>query len=115
MNAHPFILDDNTKIYVETTDAPVGMQQVGKSRGTEAQAAQSFTGALKHIRPAAQAMLDTFKDINTPAEVNLEFSVKLSAELGCAILASSKGEATFKVALKWKNPETSQSTEKPNE
>jgi len=54
-------------------------------------------------------MLDTFKDINTPAEINLEFAVKFSAELGCAILASTKGEATFKVGLKWKNPETSES------
>ena len=105
MNTQPFVLDDGTEIYIETTDAHTGMQRVGRGGKAEEKAAQSFTGALKHIRPAAQAMLDTFKDINTPAEINLEFAVKFSAELGCAILASTKGEATFKVGLKWKNPE----------
>jgi len=105
MHTQPFILDDGTEIYIETEERPTGMQRVSRGGKAGQKAAQSFTGALKHVKPAAQAMLDTFKDINTPAEINLEFAVKLSAELGCAILASTKGEATFKVALKWKNPE----------
>jgi len=46
--------------------------------------------------------LKTFQEINTPAEINLEFGVKFNAKAGF-IFASADSEATFKVSLKWKN------------
>jgi hypothetical protein len=104
MKTLPFELDDGTLIYVEPADTDIGMERVGRNADPEARAVKRFTDAMQHIRPAAQAVLDTFREINRPAEVNLEFGVKFSAKLGAAILASADGEATFKVALKWTNP-----------
>ena len=104
MKTMPFILDDGTIIHVESVDAPSEMERVSRGEEPEAKAARRFSDALGHIRPAAQAVLDTFQAINTPAEIQLEFGVKFSAKIGAAILASADGEATFKVSLKWTNP-----------
>jgi len=49
MNTQPFVLDDGTEIYVETTDAPTGMQRVSRGGKAEEKAAQSFTGALNRL------------------------------------------------------------------
>ena len=56
---------------------------------------------ITRVKPAAEAVLNAFREMNTPDEINLEFGLKFSAKAG-AILASVDGEATFKVALKWK-------------
>jgi hypothetical protein len=41
--------------------------------------------------------------MNSPAEIGLEFGIKLNAKAG-AIFASVDSEATFKVSIKWRNP-----------
>ena len=52
--------------------------------------------------PAAELVLNAFREMNTPDEIGLEFGVKFNASAG-AFLASAGSEATFKVSLKWKN------------
>lgn len=47
-------------------------------------------------------MLETFRELNTPDEIDLEFGIKLSGRLG-ALIASVDSEATFKVKLNWTN------------
>jgi len=88
-------------------DAPSAMRggllggETRTSRTAE-HASSHFQDAIAHIRPAAEAVLQSLTEMNSPDEINLEFGVKFSAKVG-AILASADSEATFKVSLKWKN------------
>ena len=110
----PFELDDGTLIYVEVPDADRGgMQRVGRSGEEDKKAAKRFTEAMAHVKPAAETVLNAFKEMNTPDEIALEFGVKFSGKVG-VMLASVDSEATFKVSLKWTNPKPSK-TEKGNE
>jgi hypothetical protein len=70
--------------------------------GIEEQSGTRFTEAIARIRPAAEAVLHSFKEMNTPDEIGLEFGIKFNAKAG-AVFASVDNEATFKVSLKWKN------------
>lgn len=95
---------NGTPMFVEMEG---GEDYAGKdvNRGDDSEAEQAgnrFTESIAKIKPAAEAVLKTFKDLNTPAEINLEFGIKFNAKAG-AIFASVDSEATFKVALKWKN------------
>lgn len=101
----PFELDDGTLIYVEVPDADRGgMQRVGRSAEEDAKVAKRFTEALAHVKPAAETVLNAFKEMNTPNEIALEFGVKFSGKVG-VMIASVDSEATFKVSLKWTNPQ----------
>lgn len=99
----PFELEGGKIIYVEVTDAERGgMQRVGRSAEEDKKAAKRFKEALEHVKPAAEAVLNAFKEMNTPDEIGLEFGVKFSGKVG-VMLASVDSEATFKVSLKWSN------------
>jgi Trypsin-co-occurring domain 1 len=65
--------------------------------------AVSFDGALKQIKPATRAIMQTLTDLNNPEEISVEFGIKLNAKAG-ALFTSLDGEANFKVTVKWKNP-----------
>ena len=78
------------------------------SRGSDnsiAQAKQSLHQAIDTAKSAAELVLNSFKEMNSPDEINLEFGVKMSAKSG-VIIASAGGEANFKIGLKWKKPST---------
>ncbi|MCP4695350.1 MAG: hypothetical protein GY862_00670 [Gammaproteobacteria bacterium] len=100
-----FDMDDGSPVYVEVEEVSGGPRLVSNSPGEAAQAQGKFTDALKYLEPAAKAVLDTFRNVNQPDEINLEFGVKFNGKLG-AILASAGTEANFKVSLKWKNDKT---------
>jgi hypothetical protein len=53
---------------VEAADIPAGRERIGRSERLEDQVARRFADAVQHICPAAQALLDTFREINRPAE-----------------------------------------------
>ncbi len=97
-----FILADGTQVTFES-DLPAasGAEQLTGRRG-EAQAEERFDVVLQRIRPVAQSLLDSLKDLNTPQEISLEFGVKLGGEAG-VVFASATSECNFKVALKWTN------------
>jgi len=98
-----FELADGSPVYVEVESRDAtGITRVGRGDEAIAKAQDRFVEALNKIKPATEAVLDTLRDLNTPDEINLEFGIKLSGTLG-AVFASVDSEATFKVALKWKN------------
>lgn len=100
-----FKLDDDSPIFVEVEDSETyGIKRVGRV-GEEgiAKAENRFMEAIARVKPAAEAVLRSFREMNTPDEIGLDFGIKFSAKAG-AILASVDSEATFKVSLKWKNP-----------
>lgn len=107
-DAVPFEMEDGTQIYVEVEDSPGGMQRVGRGGADEEKTAGKFQEAINQVRPAAEAVLNSLREMNTPDEIGMEFGIKFSAKLGAAILASANGETTFKVSMKWSNPKTAE-------
>ena len=97
-----FELQDGTPVFVEVADQGEGRQRVGRGESAPEQAQDRFTDAVARVRPAAEAVLNAFRELNTPAEIGLEFGIKFNAKAG-AIIASVDSEATFKVSLKWAN------------
>lgn len=66
------------------------------------QAQTSFVKTIEPIRPAAEAVLNIFRQMNTPKEITLEFGIKLNESTG-AVFTLMPDEANFKVTLKWQN------------
>ncbi len=106
-----FDLDGNP-VYIEIEEAEERVTRAGRGDEGEIEKAESkFTKAIAHIKPAADAILNTFQEMNTPEEIGLEFGLKFNASAG-AIFASVDSEATFKVSLKWSNKKESPENEK---
>jgi hypothetical protein len=102
-------LDEKTTVMIEVErrpSAPQSAQRISRGGGTADAATNEvtrrFDEALEGIRPAAERVLKVFQEMNTPEEISLEFGLKFGAKAG-VILASADSEATFKVALRWKN------------
>ena len=90
---------DGKPVYMEVEESDTdGLRPV--TRGDEGfQKAQTrFTEAIDRVRPAAVALLNSFREMDTPDEIGLEFGIKFSAKAG-AVFASVDSEATFKVSL----------------
>lgn len=108
-------LGDET-VFVEVDDVPI--EVVGEDahadtagtpvfRGGESSSkgdveADRFTQALERIKPVAERVVETFRRMNAPEELSIEFGIKFNTRVG-AFLASADSEAAFKVSLKWKN------------
>jgi hypothetical protein len=100
-----FELADGTPVYVETAGADgtdMRLRRISRGGTGGGEVDRRFEEAVSRIRPAAQALLDSLRELNTPDEINLEFGLKFNAKAG-AIFASVDSEAVFKVAIKWKN------------
>jgi hypothetical protein len=99
-------LGDGTSVFVESTEdvaAGQGPQRISRGQAGAQEATDRFEDAVARIRPAAQALLDGLRDLNTPEQVSLEFGIKFNAKAG-VVFASVDSEAVFKVSLTWKNP-----------
>ena len=100
----PFDLD-GSPVYIEVDDTNennTGMERVSSGEEKDDKIVNRFTDAIDKVKPAAEAVLKSFKEMNTPDEIGLEFGIKLNAKFG-AVFASVDSEATFKVTLKWDN------------
>lgn len=96
----PFDLDGDS-IYIEVEDTPFddsGYTRVKHDREKEGE--KRFSSAIARIKPAAEAVLRTFSEMDQPDEIGLEFGLKFNARAG-AVFTSVDSEATFKVSLKW--------------
>jgi hypothetical protein len=99
-------LADGTPVYVEAVaPSPVvrGPQRVSRGESGAQEADARFEEAVARIRPAAQTLLDSLRELNTPDQIDLEFGIKFNAKAG-VVFASVDSEAVFKVAITWKNP-----------
>lgn len=61
---------------------------------------EGLTEALDRVRPAAHAVIDTFRDLDLDA-IDIEFGLKLNAEAG-AVIAKTGVEGHFTVKIAWK-------------
>ena len=100
-----FDLEDGATVLIQAERSPT-ITTRGGGRSQE-KAEKSFERAAEAIRPAAEKMLATFKDMeNAPSEISLEFRVQFSAEAG-AFIGTVSGGANFAVTVKWIRPEAS--------
>ncbi|MCI5146139.1 MAG: hypothetical protein D3923_11575 [Candidatus Electrothrix sp. AR3] len=95
---------DGQPVYVEAEVSEAeGIRRVSRVGDDEPERAESrFVDAVARIKPAAEVVLNAFREMNTPDEIGLEFGLKFNAKTG-VVFASANSEATFKVSLKWTN------------
>jgi hypothetical protein len=94
-------LDQGVAI-IETEDLP-GARPIsvfGDSATAAAGAVQSSLASIENLAAQITSKLGAAKP-DGPAEIELTFGIKASAELGALIIAKAQGEANFSVKLKW--------------
>jgi hypothetical protein len=98
-----FPLEEGGSVVVEVAESelPEGPVRAARTGEVAAKATQSFEAALARVRPAAEGIIANLRSISVPpAEIEVEFSIKLSAAAG-AFIASAVGEAHYRIHLKW--------------
>ncbi len=106
-NVVEYTLPDGTTVTFEVAEEETGSRQ-RVSRTTNKgfmQAEPGFDEALAHIKPAAEYVLQSFREMQTPDEITLDFGIKFK-DTG-VVFASSSSDATFRVILKWNNEKRS--------
>lgn len=100
-----FPLESGGSVIVEVPDGP-GPAGGEVTRGFRpanltVEAGETFEGAFSRIQPVAAAVVAKLREVaDAPDEIEVEFGVQLSADVG-AIVAKVSGEANFKVVLRW--------------
>ena len=96
------------EILIEADDLPEGRtpryQDYGELRGSKELISQSFQKGMDLIRTCAEQVtsaVETLSKTAQPNEVEVEFGIKLTGEMG-ALLAKQSTEAHIQVTLKWK-------------
>jgi hypothetical protein len=101
MELAEFPLDGGGTVLVEVEETP-GVVRVSRGRSVVEQVGSSFEQAMDRVRDAATAALTAFQQMATrPDEVELEFGVKLDAEVG-AVIARTHVEGQLTVRLTWR-------------
>ena len=96
-------LADGTRVLVEVEETHVGpVTRGGRGLDEIVKADGTLEQALRRIGPVTVAAFDQLRQLaNPPDEIDIEFGVKLHADLG-AIIARTGGEANFQIALRWR-------------
>ena len=110
-----FELEDGTVVYVESTDTPKGAS--GFPLGTRGdhpseQAAVSFEKSIQSVRKMAAALIKEMREgfVQSPDEVQVNFGLKASGEIGSLIVARGGMEANYNVMLRWASEEKKAAT-----
>jgi len=105
-----FKLDDGSTLLVEGVDDSINEESydrsyvsAGDDDSPVTQAEKSLTDSINIAKSAAEKILESFKEMNSPDEIQLQFGVKMAAKAG-VIIASANTEANFQVSLKWEKP-----------
>ncbi|HSH61574.1 MAG TPA: CU044_2847 family protein [Acidimicrobiales bacterium] len=94
---------DDTSVYFEVDEVPAGPERISRGGHVMAELDTRLTEALGRIRPAAQAIVAALSALQ-PAQVTIEFGLKLDAELG-AIVAKTGVSGHFTVTLTLDRPQ----------
>ena len=102
-----FPSENGDVIMVETEDlGPTnGTTRRGLSSSAVVECAQtSFEDALEKAQPIATGLIGRLRSIaDSPDEVQVEFGLTLSANVGAVLVAAGSAGANYKVTLKWRN------------
>jgi hypothetical protein len=107
-----FALEDGGTVLVQVREEEEGVVKTGLAKPGEVveNAKISFERALDGVKPMANLMLSKLRElVNPPDEIEVEFGINLSAEVG-AVVATAAAEANYSVTLTWKRSSTSSRT-----
>jgi len=91
-------------VSVEIEQLPDGLVDVSRPGQAVARATRSLGEMLAGIRPVAESFLDGFVGMaNAPDEIGLEYGLSVSADANL-VIATTAGQANFKVTLTWRTP-----------
>ena len=100
-----FPSENGDVIMVETEDlgSTNGTTRRGLSSSAVVERAQtSFEEALEKAQPIATGLIGRLRNIaDSPDEVQVEFGLTLSANVGVVLVAGGSAGANYKVTLKW--------------
>jgi hypothetical protein len=72
----------------------------------------AYQQTLDTIRGCANGLIDTLQNMAAlPSSASIDFSIKIHPEAG-AMIAKSRDEGQFRVALSWKQPDSEKDEEK---
>ncbi len=96
-------LDDGGHIVIEV-DEPESEGTVRAARGGKlALAKETLEEALQKVLPAAKAVVEKVKSIETDAdEIEVAFGIRLNSTFS-AVISSVSAEANFAVTLRWQH------------
>ena len=101
-----FPLEGGGSILIEAADEPgrasAGFLRDGDSRAGAEKAQQSFDASVEAIRRSADLLVTKLRDLSTPPdELQVNFSLRASGEMGGLTVGKTAAEANFTVMLKW--------------
>lgn len=96
-------LKEGGTVLVEVDGPPPGpVTRGGRTAEAITQAGQSLEEVFGKVGPAVRGIVSELRRAaDWPDEVEVEFAIKLSTDAN-VIIARTGGEATFKIALRWK-------------
>ena len=107
-----FQLEDGTIVYVETADSPKGSSGlIPAGRGEHSEpATTSFDKSIESIRKMAVVMIKNLREgfVDEPDEVQVNFGLKASGDLGNLFVARGGMEANYNVMLRWRKEEANE-------
>ena len=68
----------------------------------------SFQAEMEAVARVAESAIETLKQLS-PGEVEIEFGIELGGSAGIPMITKTEGKANFKVTLKWKRSEVTES------
>jgi hypothetical protein len=94
-------LDDGSEVYFESAEASLVSLRGGDA---EVKDAGKLGDRLSNIAAAADQVSKGLRERLEPEEIELEFGVKISGEVGWWFFAKASGEASINVTLTWRKP-----------
>ena len=98
-----FPLEGGGSLFIEAADE-IGRTSAGfvRDEGASHPAATSFDNSLEAIRRSADLLVTKLRGLSTPPdELQVNFSLKASGELGGLMVAKAGTDANFSIMLKW--------------
>ena len=116
-----FPLEGGGSIVIEAADEPArtsaGFLRDGDSHAGAEKSQLSFDASVEAVRRSADLLVTKLRELSTPPdELQVNFSLKASGELGGLTVGKTGAEGNYSVMLKWqKNPKPEDEKEKEKE
>jgi Trypsin-co-occurring domain 1 len=89
-------------LLVEVEDDSFGIERCARTEKGVVEAVERLDEVMAKVRPAIREVIEALREL-APDEREIEFGVKLNAELG-ALIAKTSVDAHFVVRLAWRRP-----------
>jgi hypothetical protein len=101
-----FPLEGGGTILIEAGDEPnrtsAGFLRDGDTHAGAEKASQSFDASVEAVRRSADLLVTKLRELSTPPdELQVNFNLRASGEMGGLTVGKAGSEANFTVMLKW--------------